>query len=332
MPWTKTGDNAATDPRLLRVDTDPDAQDWSLNEVAGFVLRAYFQAAGHMTDYLVDLGTLKMLGNGRHEHLIALAVRAGLLIPAGGRGRAQVFKLLEDPEFVHIQRREEVEWNRQRDKDRRNPDLTIPVRRRDGDACRYCGVVVSWTARRGVRAGTYDHVAPGQPATVDTYVVCCGRCNSTRKADPAALTLRPVPDRPIYSAGTLRLLATMYVAADLPPHIVLDPDNASATPAEGSRATTRPGSVADNASATPAEGARATTRPAADVPGPGPDLAVRQVSRVDAGSGRVGPGQVRSGRVGTERVGTGRSGSDSPPLGRPGSRSRRRGRRSRGSA
>lgn len=76
MPWTKSGDNAATHPRLMRVDSDAAAEDWSLNEVAGFVLRAYFQSAGHMTDYHLDYGMAKLLGNGRHEQLISLAESA----------------------------------------------------------------------------------------------------------------------------------------------------------------------------------------------------------------------------------------------------------------
>lgn len=163
MPWTKSGDNAATHPRLCALlhSSDAAAEDWSLNSVAGFYLARHFQSAGHMTDYHLDYGMAKLLGTGRHEDLIALAERAGLPTLVSGRGRSRQWRLLEDPEFVH-RCCAEVERNRQRDRDRRNDDLTIPVRRRDGDALQG-DQIVSWLAWRGARAGTYDHLEPGPP-------------------------------------------------------------------------------------------------------------------------------------------------------------------------
>ena len=40
--------------------------------------------------------------------------------------------------------------------------IIVPVRWRDGDACRYCGKVVNWADRKGGKGGTYDHRMPGQ--------------------------------------------------------------------------------------------------------------------------------------------------------------------------
>jgi len=308
----------------MAVDGDARAEDWSLNEVAGFVFRCYLQSAGHMTDYIVDFGTVKLLGNGRHDQLVDLAVRAGLMTLVSGSGRRRVWRLLEDPEFVHVQLRAEVEWNRQRDRDRKNPSLTLPVRRRDGDACRWCGVVVSWTARRGGRSGTYDHLHPGQPATVETYAVCCGSCNSRRKADPFAdekQPIRPASLSPIYSRETLRLLLTMFRPDDLPSYTLLDPDTAAP-------AATRTSAPAALSGAIPGP-----VQPQAlqDVPGSVEFPSSRQESSVEtgateAGSGRVGSGRARSGqaRDGSAR---GRVGAEAThPTPNPGP-PRRRGRR-----
>lgn len=324
MPWTKSGDTAASYPRLLAVDELEDADDWSLNEVAGFVLRLYFHSAGHMTDYEVGYGDIKLMGNGRHEHLQALACRAGLMRLAGGEGRSRRWVLVDDPEFVHVRRRDEVLWDRQRDKDRKNPDLTMPVRLRDGDSCRYCGQVVSWADRKSGRAGTYDHRDPGSPATVDTYVVACKSCNSARLNDPDADAhhpLRPAPTHPHYSPKTRTMLEAYYgpekVTARLSdPHT--DPAAPTQRPATqaGTAAPARP---AKDPAPDPAANARparqATTRSSTDQTRiPDPRGGTRD------GSGRDGPGQVRKGRGATPAP----RASPSPAKTR-----RRRGRRSR---
>lgn len=71
------------------------------------------------------------------------------------------------------------------------------VRQRDGDTCRYCGKTVNWNDRRGADGGTYDHVIPDGPATVENLVVCCRACNSKkghRTPEQAGMILRPVLD------------------------------------------------------------------------------------------------------------------------------------------
>jgi len=71
------------------------------------------------------------------------------------------------------------------------------VRQRDGDTCRYCGKTVNWNDRRGADGGTYDHVIPDGPATVENLVVCCRACNSKkghRTPEQAGMVLRPVLD------------------------------------------------------------------------------------------------------------------------------------------
>jgi len=62
----------------------------------------------------------------------------------------------------------------------RSPQLKIDIRERDNDECRYCGRAVRWADRRGDSGGTFDHVDPDGPNTLENLVVCCRGCN-TRK-------------------------------------------------------------------------------------------------------------------------------------------------------
>lgn len=72
------------------------------------------------------------------------------------------------------------------------------IRKRDGDSCRYCGVVVEWKNRRGPNGGTYDHVEPNGDNSVENVVVACRACNS-RKQDqtPEArgMVLQQIPGK-----------------------------------------------------------------------------------------------------------------------------------------
>lgn len=90
----------------------------------------------------------------------------------------------------------EIELNRARRAEARDPLTIKAVRARDGDLCRYCGFKVNWSDRRGLRGGTYDHVIPGLVGGVDNLVVACRSCNSSKKnrtPEQAGMTLRPPP-------------------------------------------------------------------------------------------------------------------------------------------
>ena len=62
----------------------------------------------------------------------------------------------------------------------RNSDLRDLIKTRDGDRCRYCGISVVWTDRKSARGGTYDHVDPAGPSSVENLVVACRGCNSRK--------------------------------------------------------------------------------------------------------------------------------------------------------
>lgn len=251
MPWLRAGDNAATHPIVLRVwgfvravtGRVPE-RDVAVNEVFGFVMRCALQSAGHTTDYVIDEGTALMIAGGRTERLLELAKKAGYLKPAKRAGQ-RVWLLIDEPDFIHMITKAERDWNAQQRADAANPQLIVPVRLRDGDACRYCGMVVNWRDRRGGRGGTYDHREPATAATAETLVVACKSCNSGRRDRADAderYPLRPAPADPYYSQTTAEFLAghghTVTPTADQRPASQAD------------TATPRPPTQGDNAPAT----------------------------------------------------------------------------------
>ncbi|QTF70599.1 HNH endonuclease [Arthrobacter woluwensis] len=215
MPWLKQSDAAASHPIVLAAYELPDADDRILNELFGYVARCATQCAAYEQDYIVTFGTARDTA-GSHARFVALAAaaeRCGYWIeieitgPDGERRRA--FKLAEEKDLFHMILKDERAWLLKRKEDSRNPDLYVPVRKRDGDACRYCGKTVTWGDNKSGRGGTYDHVVPGDmEVTVETYVVCCRECNGKRQDDPdRTWKTLPAPSEPLYGPATVKLLA-----------------------------------------------------------------------------------------------------------------------------
>ncbi|MCT9624302.1 hypothetical protein HWD94_04080 [Pseudarthrobacter equi] len=302
MAWGRTGDTAANHPAALAVLEHDAVDERLLNEVYGFIHRCSSQSAAHLTDYIVNRGTvIQMAGMSRAKELIEVAIFAGLLteveVEVNGQPR-KAYKIIDDPEFIHLRTREEIEFERQRKTDNANPALIVPVRMRDGDACRYCGLVVSFApgVRKGRLAGTYDHRNPGKAATVETYVVACGACNSARSDHPNAdqtIPLLPVPIKPYYSKHTIAWIETNDwaqrngIKAPQAPAQQLKPGTPTGN------GTTRPAAIEPQTSASPA----ATETPSADNPQIPADSAEGQC----ASSGFTGTGRDGSGREGQER-------------------------------
>lgn len=218
MPWLRTGDNAATHPRYLALFELPDVDAAARIATFGFVSLCATLSAAHMKDYLVSYGVAASVGHGAEALLLDIAVRAGLMEEVTIDG-TQMWKIVDDPDFIHMRTKEEIEWERQRKNDNSRPDLTIPVRLRDGDACRYCARIVRFEpgARKGAYVGTYDHRQPKHGATVDTLVVACTACNAGRKDDPLAdqrYPLLPPPPKPYYSPHTRKWLREHEWARD----------------------------------------------------------------------------------------------------------------------
>jgi hypothetical protein len=306
VPWLRIGDNAATNPIVLRVAELVAAsrksvveRDVAVNEVFGFVARCATQSAGHTTDYVVSYGTALTIGGNRTDRLLTLAVKAGYLTRVDAQ---KTWRLLDDPTFIHMRLQAEMDWEQQQKADAGNAGLTVPVRLRDGDSCRYCRVIVNFNDRKGKRGGTYDHRHPGTAAhTPEDLVVACRACNSSRKDDPNKLALLPAPDPAFYGNATAAFLATHG-------HTV--------TPNED----LRPGTWPDPATSDPAP--TGTTQPPPN--GRAPFTSESSTRSADPADHLT----TGSGIAGTGRVGTGGS-SPNPAGTRPGPRKRSRRGRSR---
>lgn len=335
MPWLKVSDKLAMHLRLLSIRRTPKADERSVNEVTGWITRCATYSAGYLTDYYLDLEVAEQFGLSRTDTLLAQAVAAGLLIPEG-RGRNKRWKIVQDDEMFHIRMQVDVAADRQRDHDRRNPDLKMPALARDGDQCRYCRVVTTSTKDTASGRGqTFDHTEPGKPARIDTYVVACRSCNSRLKDRPRpveGIPLLPPPPVPHFSpALTSRQDVERYLGrAVVSAHEAFHEARAAATPPTtpgGAAAAGAPSSSRDLAAAgaTPATTGGAAAAGAPSDPGSGgpPDQDDRPPW--SQGGSRDGTGRGGSGQVGLGAA------VPSPALSPPEMRSRgSRGRRGRG--
>lgn len=211
MPWLKVSDNAAfhevvTHPLTEPVPDEPlDGADM-VNLAFGLVLRCATHSANFTTDYVVKDGTVALMGGPHWLARAELAARAGYWERIEGGWR-----ILEDSDnFLHIRLKAELDWEKQRRRDTSDVALVVPVRLRDGDQCRYCGLIVNWNDRKSNRGGTYDHKVPGKAATSpDDLLVACQGCNGFRSNRPdanEARPARPAPAQPFYGAATVAFL------------------------------------------------------------------------------------------------------------------------------
>lgn len=210
MTWLRVGDTFWADPRILRAATLPDADARTVNELAGFLVRLGSYAAQYEMDYRIHVDlALTMPGVANPERLIRMLIDLGLAHEIQDDERSAI-GLTEDPDLLHMISKEEKNWRNQRVTDSRNPNLMVPVRLRDGDQCRWCGDIVHWPGKPSQRKATLDHLVPGEPATVDTAVVACWSCNSSRKNSPeweVEDKLLKEPETPLYGKGTVKYLA-----------------------------------------------------------------------------------------------------------------------------
>lgn len=265
MAWLRTSDTAGNHPVVLAPLVDPtpppamDAYLW-VNALFGFVSRCATAAAGYNRSYVVSDATAASMGGPAWRVAAEAAERAGYWTRHADSG----WLIRDDPEhFVHIRTAEEIDWERARKADSANPKLTVPVRLRDGDGCRYCGDIVRWGDPRSGRGGTYDHRVPGQQAqTPEDLRVACRSCNTIRGNDPDADKTwppRPAPAEPFYGPETAAFLAkrghTVPVTERVPQRSGIQPDIAperdpasSGTPRASDPASSRTPLASDSAS------------------------------------------------------------------------------------
>lgn len=249
MAWHKWSDTAGDHPNFARLfDLDYYSPELK-RELMGFLFFCASHSALYFTDYIIEEGVAKkeggmeqdVLGGGRFrlnwERLVDAALFTGFFtqVVHNKEGRTG-YKLLADPDnFVHIILKSEADWNKGRDKDLNDPILRGKVRLRDGDQCRWCGIVVNFDARNGGRAGTYDHatsmvVANGDPSKL---YVSCRQCNQQRgNGKNWTKKLRPAPVNPYYSESTVEQLGKwgFNVQPTTPPIFTAEVEPASESP------------------------------------------------------------------------------------------------------
>ncbi|MCW3766453.1 hypothetical protein OCL88_08200 [Paenarthrobacter sp. PAE-2] len=347
MPWLKQGDAAANHPIVLAAVEMEDADDRILNECFGFVARCATQAAAYEQDYIISVGTARQMAGslGRYNELIKAAKYCGYLtetkITVEGEER-KAFKLVEDNDLFHMILKAEREWNNQRKRDTRNPELTWRVRARDGDACRYCGKSVAWGDTKSGRGATYDHTNPGQAGTVDTLVVCCRECNGRRQDDPESnWKTIPVPAEPLIGEATAAFIAKhgtpiepTYTRPGTPAATKAATDETQAVEQPTQAAPAHKEATAHSGPESDSAAHKATVRhsPAATAH---PAVTARRTNtrpNPDPGHRYPGSGFVGTGRDGTGQAGKGSAGQEAPRTsqGKPKNQTRRRRPRNRG--
>lgn len=320
MAWLRVEDTAHSHPAVLAAGRGADDPAQQVNEVLGWLTRCGSWAAEHLTDGFVPDDLARQYAGPQHfPRYLAAARRAKHLAKARAHpdlGPGWQLARGEDA-VLHIRTREEVELDRARRGTTRLQDAKNDVRLRDGDQCRYCRAWVDFKLRKGRHRGTYDHP---DPADRDTFVVCCGDCNSRkakRTPEQAGMPLLPPPDPAArhFTPDTQDKFAALGL---LPPRPGTQPDHAPG----------RPGTQPDHA---PATGASAPPRPAHQAASGTTGSSSRTSDPASASDPRSStnalPRQHPPGRDGT---GTGRDGPGSPARASPPrKRSPRGGRRTR---
>lgn len=87
--------------------------------------------------------------------------------------------------------------HRAKRKELSDKDLVHLVKMRDGNSCRYCGVIRPWNDQRSERKLTIDHLNPRVAGGAENLVVACMFCNCSKKdastPEAAGLVLLPPP-------------------------------------------------------------------------------------------------------------------------------------------
>ena len=217
MSWLKQSDVSANHPLNLRVLEVNWVDERLLTEVYGWVNRCATQSAAFDKDYIVEVGTARMLaGLSRYQELLDTALYCGIFeekeIDENGSKR-RVLKLVEDEDLFHMILKSDKERERNRRADTYDMAKKSAIIKRDGAECRWCGRIVNFMFdQKSARKGEIDHLEPkdldtSEPTPIERLVVACKACNSSRKAgEHWDKELRPVPAQPYYTEDTVAWL------------------------------------------------------------------------------------------------------------------------------
>lgn len=122
----------------------------------------------------------RKIGAARAHKLAAQLVRVGLWLDAGDYYELVDWLKDQPAAAVWDDDVQRERWARAKAL-RRDRDLCRRIQLRDANLCRYCGIRVNWTDRKSKTGGTYDHVDPDGPNSLDNVVVACRQCNGHKK-------------------------------------------------------------------------------------------------------------------------------------------------------
>ncbi|WP_313549029.1 hypothetical protein, partial [Corynebacterium sp.] len=203
MPWLRVGDNMATHPTIGKLLASTNFDHAVKNECIGVLTQLAATSGAHLTDGLINTGSMAQVAPGREREVLSHFVEAEIAKEIYENDKLVAVQLiLDDEDFFHIKSKEEYEQDNARKRDYRKPGLWAQVRMRDGDACRWCGKSVSWSVKSGYRKATIDSLNGHKDSTPETLVVACGQCNSARGGGAEYSLLAP-PERPIYGKHTV---------------------------------------------------------------------------------------------------------------------------------
>ena len=221
MPWLKVSDTAMQNSIVRRALDLPHANAEYVYTLFGVMLGCAVEAAALKADYVIERNSIAAkVGLDRCDQIIQDAITCGYIThEVQLKNGIRAYKLVEDEDLFHMRLKSEIYWENRRRNDTRSKSLIVPIRVRDGDACRWCGRVVYWGDQKSARGGTYDHLHPTQPAEkASDMVVACRSCNSARKDNTEwGGKLLPPPSKPYYGRKTVEFLAENDVIVALSP-------------------------------------------------------------------------------------------------------------------
>lgn len=197
MTWTKIDDRFAAHPKVQR------AWQQSRGSIGLHVL-ALSHAGAYLTDGHVSEAFVRtqLPGAAERRKAVGALVDSGLWERNGDEGWVIHDFLDCNPSAADLKVKRD--WDNSRKGLERDRELVGAIKDRDDNRCRYCAHRVNWKDRKGPRGGTYDHVMPRGPNTLENVVVACRACNQTkggRTPEEAGLELLDPPGRESGSSG-----------------------------------------------------------------------------------------------------------------------------------
>lgn len=193
MSWVRVDDGMPEHPKVFRAATVLGGPH-CYARVISILIQASSFASRNLTDGFLPTAVVQHFHDARPLQAAKAMVEANLWEAVVGGYQIHDYHEY-NPTAADV--KADREWDRRRKELYANPALVNSIKQRDQHCCRYCGVPVTWTDRRGPMGGQFDHVEPRGANTPENIVVACRKCNNkknNRTPEEAGMPLLPVPD------------------------------------------------------------------------------------------------------------------------------------------